>query len=345
MKKSNTSKIDQPWPQEGLERSEYCPYCDSTERNLAYKDAQDWSFYTAKGKWTYWTCKNCKALYLDPRPTRETIGQAYGVYYTHKASRINRLTGWFASYVRNTCWYLWYGLKLSPRIELPNRMGPMLNFFKLLISDPYPMQYLVGQKPGKLLDIGCGDGRLLKSASALGWEVIGLEIDAQAVLAAQENGFNVIHGTYENLEGLTKEFDCVICSHVLEHVHDPKDLIQTIYHQLKSGGLLLLSLPNSQSHALKYFGINWRGLEAPRHLALPSSENLEKLLKSVGFDIEGVEMSIMETAAESGRIQRKSHKVSIFDRIKGARLRKVFVNQSSNSYDFIKIRCRKRYIT
>ncbi len=83
MKKIDTSIINQPWPHSELEYVDVCPYCGSPERKLAYKDVQDWSFYAAPGKWSYWDCKGCEALYLSPRPTEASIGKAYASYYTH----------------------------------------------------------------------------------------------------------------------------------------------------------------------------------------------------------------------------------------------------------------------
>ena len=76
MKKTDTIKINQSWPKDGMEKVNHCPYCGSSKRMLAYKDVQDWSFYCAPGKWSYWDCKQCCAIYLDPRPTAATIGKA-----------------------------------------------------------------------------------------------------------------------------------------------------------------------------------------------------------------------------------------------------------------------------
>src|SRR6266850_7451182 len=86
LKAAGSALIDQPWPEEGLEAIDRCPYCRSSARTVAHSNVQDWSFYSAAGKWTYWACEQCGSLYLSPRPTPDTLGRAYGTYYTHRAA-------------------------------------------------------------------------------------------------------------------------------------------------------------------------------------------------------------------------------------------------------------------
>jgi hypothetical protein len=57
-----------------------------------------------------------------------------------------------------------------------------------------------------------------------------------------------------------------------------------IKKSLKPNGRLLLALPNSQSFLRKIFGASWRGIEAPRHIAIPSHVELMKYLNEIGFD-------------------------------------------------------------
>ena len=57
-----------------------------------------------------------------------------------------------------------------------------------------------------------------------------------------------------------------------------------IKKSLKPDGQVLLALPNSQSFLRKMFGASWRGIEAPRHIAIPSQVALVKYLNEIGFD-------------------------------------------------------------
>ena len=65
------------WPADALEEVPQCPYCGGTDRALAHEGVQDWAFGCAPGLWNYWSCSHFQALYLHPRPTRASIGQAY----------------------------------------------------------------------------------------------------------------------------------------------------------------------------------------------------------------------------------------------------------------------------
>lgn len=303
-KNPDTSRIDQEWPTDELESVKACPYCTSTRAELAYSDVQDWSFYAAAGKWTYWNCVSCEALYLNPRPTESSIGKAYSTYYTHSASMKSILED-FKTRLKNECFYHWVKADLAPRLHIPRVISFIFLPLKKILQPPFELFHLSQPKKGKLLDVGCGSGNTVLSAKQLGWDAIGLEIDPRAVLAAKQRGLQVIEGDFRELKKLKKQFDCIVCSHVLEHVHFPLELLQSMTDALKPDGVLLLSLPNSKSHVREEFGANWRGLEAPRHLGIPSFETLTELL--VGLNYENIHQTSVYnlTVVESIRIQKR----------------------------------------
>lgn len=314
MKIPDTSIIDKPWPAEDLEYIERCPYCDSTERTLAYKDVQDWSFYSAPGKWSYWDCTQCEALYLNPRPTESSIGKAYAKYYTHNSSG-KTLRQNIKTRIKNECFYHWKNANLMPRLHIPKLFSFLLSPLKLMLHVPFELDTLVSLPKGKLLDVGCGSGNMLSVAKQLGWEVTGLEIDTNAVKAARLRGLSVIEGGYQKLEQLAGAFDCIICSHVLEHVHHPLELMGLLSNALKPHGVLLISYPNAKSHIKSEFGINWRGLEAPRHISIPSlGWMIKKLHNQLYVEIKQVKINGV-TLPESIRIRNRKLKTSIIDKV------------------------------
>jgi 2-polyprenyl-3-methyl-5-hydroxy-6-metoxy-1,4-benzoquinol methylase len=312
MKKTDTSKIDQAWPVAELEHVDACPYCQETTRSVAYKDVQDWSFYCAPGKWTYWNCSNCEALYLNPRPTEISIGKAYEKYYTHSTSS-STFKLRIKTRIKNECFFHWKNANLNPRLHIPGWLSFILEPLKKMLHIPFELEQLVNLPKGKLLDVGCGSGNTLQVAMQLGWDVTGLEIDPSAVKAARAQGLKVIEGDYRNLKDIASEFDCVICSHVLEHVHQPLDLLEVLTKTLKSNGTLLLSLPNAKSEVRDKFGVYWRGIEAPRHLAIPSLHKIKQILSNLDhiniaqFDIYDV------TVLDSNRILKNKSSTSMID--------------------------------
>ena len=110
---------DMAWPAEGLEAVHACPYCGGSDRSLAYEGVEDWAFGCAPGRWSYWRCAACHALYLHARPTSATIGQAYARYYTHaKGSQIGGLGAWKQK-LRNEYWSNALQASIAPRVGLP----------------------------------------------------------------------------------------------------------------------------------------------------------------------------------------------------------------------------------
>jgi methionine biosynthesis protein MetW len=96
----------------------------------------------------------------------------------------------------------------------------------------------------RVLDLGCGDGRLLAElAEHKGCECRGIEIDEQAVLACIKRGVAVYHG--DMLEGMDfyrdGTFDAVILSQTLQQASDP---VRVIEEMLRVGETAIISFPN-----------------------------------------------------------------------------------------------------
>jgi 2-polyprenyl-3-methyl-5-hydroxy-6-metoxy-1,4-benzoquinol methylase len=333
------SRIDQPWPDEELERIDCCPYCDSSERTLAHRDVQDWSFYCAPGKWTYWNCTRCSSLYLSPRPTPAALDRAYGTYYTHRVAHEASLWEAATDRLRNECWSHWLEADLRPRVGLPRALGWLLAPLKSRLIEPFEIAELVKLPKGRLLDVGCGSGHLLSMAQHLGWQAVGLDIDPMAARAARARGLEVLVGSYDRLADFRNEVDCIICSHVLEHVHDPRDLLCKVATALKPGGALLLSLPNATSVVRHYFGDDWRGLEAPRHLTIPSMSQLKAILRDMGFSVRQRHRPRLWTVAESSRIRRRGTRLNRHDRAMEKNLRADDTPSHEEQYDFVEFVC------
>jgi SAM-dependent methyltransferase len=102
--------------------------------------------------------------------------------------------------------------------------------------------------PGRLIDIGCGNGRLLWRAKQAGWEVKGLELDpATAEHAARVVGCEVVARDFLAADPPPADreaFDVVSLRHVLEHLPYPQVAMEKISGLLRPGGWLLVEIPN-----------------------------------------------------------------------------------------------------
>jgi len=334
---SNLSKI---WPERDLETVLACPVCQSLQRTLKHQTVCDWSFGTAPGVWSYWTCNDCSSLYLHPRPTTSSIGRAYTGYYTHKPVSVTGGFQGLKSRWKNERLSLRLDRNITPRFHLNGWFKSWAQQKAQRLSLAFGTEILVALSPGRFMDVGCGAGNIVSLASQLGWESEGIEIDPAAVKSAQQAGLNVNEGSYELLINHSQIFDVVLCSHVIEHVYDPYDLLMAIHSSLRPGGLLLLSTPNAQSDVHQFFGPYWRGLEAPRHLTVLNEPTLVKLLEKVGFEVISHADSRLETFKQSERIEKLATKNTPCD-FKISKRDSSKLQRTEGGHDFIKLSARK----
>lgn len=303
-------KDQKTWPDFKIESVYHCPMCKSEKKRIAYQNVEDWAFYNSNGQWNYWECLNCNTLFQSPRPTKQFISEAYESYYTHgdNQSKLQLLK----IKIKNEIYSNLFNIQLQPRFNFNKKLSFITNSFRRFIYVPFGLKQIVNLPKGKILDIGCGDGSFLKIAQSLGWQAFGLEIDSKAVNSAIQKGINAKQGTYEDLSKTHEKYDCIVCSHVLEHVHEPVELLNIMLERLANGGTILLSCPNSLSHMRFKFNENWRGIEAPRHLAIPSPMVLRNYFEDRGYKVNQ-EFIYYGTYIESIRIKKRQHHISFFE--------------------------------
>lgn len=272
-----------PWPEAVIEVMDACPICQSAQCELLHEGVRDWSFFSAPSSWSYWRCHDCGGVYLNPRPKIEAIWHAYASYYTHVG--VASGLGWrrLKARWRNERLSARFGRNINSCLKLPNFLGSFVSRKAERMDLVFGWQELADLKPGELMDVGCGAGVTLALARQLGWRVHGLEMDSAAVQAARDDGIDVLQGSFERLEEFKDAFDAIICSHVIEHVFDPLEMIRLMHAALRPGGVLLVATPNARSDVHHHFGKYWRGLEAPRHLILFTESTLKSILMRAGF--------------------------------------------------------------
>ncbi len=280
------------WPAEELELLGRCPACGDPRRTLMFRSLTDLTYGVAPGTWTMWRCLACFGGYLDPRPSRTSIGEAYTKYSSHRVMDAEALryliTGTdIATRLRTGYYNQNYGYKLENAWSIGAIVGALAP--RKRTQWDYLIRHLPAPSaPGEsILDVGCGNGSFLQVARGLGYLPVGLEPDPAAVEVARAAGLDVRMGGLP-VTGLPESgFDQITLSHVFEHVHDPFDAANELLRLLKPGGRIWFTQPNIDAAGLSVFGEHWRGLEVPRHLLLLNVDGFKNLLGRAGFvDVE-----------------------------------------------------------
>jgi SAM-dependent methyltransferase len=149
-----------------------------------------------------------------------------------------------------------------------------------------PREVLLRYKSGgAILDLGASSGGFLASLKDRPWELHGVEISETVARRAQENtGAKMFVGDVMDAPYAPDTFDAITCFHVLEHLYQPREVLEKVREWLKPGGIFITYLPNIDSGAARLFGSYWYALELPRHLYHFSPVALRQLAQSVGFD-------------------------------------------------------------
>ncbi len=136
----------------------------------------------------------------------------------------------------------------------------------------------------RLLDVGCATGDFLELAREAGIDGHGIDVSAHAVDAARRRGLDVRCGRLEDADG--GPYDVIHASHVLEHVADPQRFARRAFALLRSGGLVLVEVPNEFDDLLSTLRRRLRrargAFDSP-HLHYFAPASLRRLWADSGF--------------------------------------------------------------
>jgi SAM-dependent methyltransferase len=140
------------------------------------------------------------------------------------------------------------------------------------------------EQSGTLLDLGCSSGSFLQSMGNESWKLFGIEMSADCAKAARAKcGAEVFVGNIVDAPFARNKFDVITCFDVLEHLYEPRRVMDRVAKWLKPGGIFYVQVPNVDSAEARVFGTYWHGLELPRHLFHYSPASLRSIAKATGL--------------------------------------------------------------
>ena len=151
----------------------------------------------------------------------------------------------------------------------------------------------LGRK-GRLLDVGAGEGQLVRAALARGWRAEGTDVSSAAVeFMRRRYGLIAHHGEVERLGLPAAVFDVVVMSHALEHVRDPGSTLAAVRERLVPGGLLRAEVPNLAGLSARAKNLQsrlglkrhpWRHYSTGHHFWFFTPRTLALTIASAGFE-------------------------------------------------------------
>ena len=142
------------------------------------------------------------------------------------------------------------------------------------------------EQVGALLDVGCGKGWFVQAAIDRGWLAHGIDVSLAATKHAQINLelHNIRCGTLEEAGYSRGLFDVITIWETVEHLEEPKSLLEAVVACMKPGGYLFLSTPNGGSLYASLLGGEWHGFTIPQyHIVYYSPGTVRRLLESAGL--------------------------------------------------------------
>ena len=218
-----------------------CPLCQGAKHRLLFT-RRDHTHLVSDVRFPIVMCEACGMVFVNPRPTI----QAIHLYYPPD----------------------FYHVNASPSKLLEEKRGTLEARLKLVGRAP----------PGKVLDVGCQKGEFLYVMKQRGWDPVGVEFSSTP---PNVFGLPIYCTELKNAPLEPESFDLITLWAVLEHVHDPLDVLRQVGRLLKPSGRAFMLVPNFNSIPARFM----RHDDVPRHLLMFTPRTLRRAAAAASLAI------------------------------------------------------------
>lgn len=253
--------------------SPICPFrqCDPSMAPHTIARGTDFEYQTLAAEMDYKQCERCNAVFATYNPEDSFMSRIYpeNYYSFHDSQRDSRLV-------------------------------QSARYFLALFRYRTVLSRMTTRTP-RILDIGCGDGALLRffKRRLRHARITGLDSSVKAVQVCIESGVPARVVDIETADAFDAEsrYDLIVMNQVLEHLRDPRAVLNRIRELLDVGGLLSLETPAHGSIDHRVFKRRyWAGYHIPRHFWIFDETSLRELLELCGLSVVHVEYLINPVA-------------------------------------------------
>lgn len=178
------------------------------------------------------------------------------------------------------------GIKYEAVIDLSERNNSHTMLHELATAS--------GRAGLEILEVGCSSGYLGASLVAHGHRVTGVEPDPTSAQAARERLPEVFTGGFDDFLDANPDrtFDVMVFGDVLEHLVDPAAALRRARKRLRSGGSIVVSVPNATHGSMRAMLLEGRwdysdkGILDHTHLRFFSRPGLARMLADAGFALQ-----------------------------------------------------------
>jgi len=140
----------------------------------------------------------------------------------------------------------------------------------------------------RVLDIGCAGGAFPKAATDLGMKATGIEPSQWLCERGKElYGLDLRAGTLSDHKFKSETFDIITLWDVIEHLANPKEMLEEVSRLLKPDGIFVINYPDYDSYAHRILGSRWPFFLSV-HLVYFSPKTIERLLNTNGFTVDSI---------------------------------------------------------
>lgn len=229
-----------------------CPACGGL------KHAPEFS----KIDFCYVSCERCHTLFVNPRPAAAMLKE---FYFDSPSSRY-WIEGFFLPVADARREKIF-----QPRAAYVTERFP--NFSK-----------------GTVGDIGAGFGLFLEELRKR-WpnaRMVAIEPSSEMAAICGSKALDVVQATVEELGGCKDRFDLLTAFELLEHLYEPRALLEQAFRLLRSGGYFLTTTLNGEGFDIRVLWEHSKSVFPPHHLNFLNPRSLAELCQSAGFEVEEI---------------------------------------------------------